>query len=432
MLYSSLTFTDWKELLSESPDRAADTLLNTFAEIAPQTKRAAIASTVDRETLIAQMETAAQHLDEPLAGVPYMLKDLFDVAQSQTHAGSTFISELRPTPRKSSPLHNQLQKEHALYCGKTQLNEFAYGLSGENPHYGDCPHPHVSSSLSGGSSSGSAWAVGKGLVPFATGTDTAGSVRVPAAFCGIFGMRLCPNSWSKEGIFPLAESFDSVGWFTHNANDMRAVNNTLITGLTPDPAQELRLLYCTDYANPVARGLKRGYDGLAKALGATTDPETHAWLAHCLNGCELAYGVLQSIEAYQIHRQWFESMRNRYDPVVWNRINRGRTWSEMEIEAAREKRREIIAAFKDVFAQYDGILIPVTPAPSPPKAQLTNEFRQSLMRLNTPASMARLPTLSIPVPLANRLSGGMQVIFPNMENAHTEEVLKRSQAYLQA
>jgi len=129
----------------------------------------------------------------PLTGIPYLLKDLFDLTGVPTRAGSTFLDKVRPTPNHDCRIASELTRLGAACAGKTHLVEFASGLTGENPHYGDCPHPHRPDRLSGGSSSGSAALVAAGVAPLAIGTDTGGSVRVPAAWCGLYGFRLTPG-----------------------------------------------------------------------------------------------------------------------------------------------------------------------------------------------------------------------------------------------
>ena len=129
----------------------------------------------------------------PLHDIPYLLKDLFDLAGVPTRAGSTFLDKIRPTPTHDSRIASALARLGAVCAGKTHLVEFASGLTGENPHFGDCPHPRWPDRLSGGSSSGSAALVAAGVAPLSIGTDTGGSVRVPAAWCGLYGFRLTPG-----------------------------------------------------------------------------------------------------------------------------------------------------------------------------------------------------------------------------------------------
>ena len=145
-----------------------------------------------------------------------------------TFAGSSFLPEVRPSPAADSQIVRDLRAAGAVLAGKTHLFEFAWGLTGENAHYGDCEHPGFPGRTSGGSSSGSAAAVAADIVPFAIGTDTGGSIRVPAAFCGIFGYRGAPHDALISDAFPLAPSFDTAGWFTRSASDMRAAMAALV------------------------------------------------------------------------------------------------------------------------------------------------------------------------------------------------------------
>ena len=265
---------------------------------------------------------------------PFVAKDLFDIAGLPTRAGSSFLDEVRGEPAETSKLVESLQSNGMVFAGKTQLNEFAFGLSGENPHSGDCPHPTVPGALTGGSSSGSAWAVASGLVPFALGTDTAGSIRVPAAFCGIYGLRLVPNAWSRVGCFPLSPSFDAVGWFTSTAEDMRRASLVLLS----ETKETLgRGLYLEQFLGDYDPALKQASDRLAQYLELERDRELENWGWGSIRGCEGAFDVLRNREAFEVHEAWIDLMKDRYSPQVWERINRGRHRDEMAIQLAWEK-----------------------------------------------------------------------------------------------
>ena len=201
------------------------------AALPPALRRAAL-SWLKPEAELADELAAGQRASQPLHGVPYLLKDLFDLAGVPTNAGSTFLNSARGTPAHDSALVRRLRELGAVCAGKTQLVEFAAGLFGDNSHYGDCPHPHFPDRLAGGSSSGSAALVAAGVVPFAIGTDTGGSVRVPAAFCGIHGFRLSPGDDFIRDAMPLSPSLDTAGWFTATAADMLTATSALVGPLS--------------------------------------------------------------------------------------------------------------------------------------------------------------------------------------------------------
>ena len=154
----------------------------------------------------------------PLAGVPYAVKDLFDVSGFPSK-NSSILPEFNACATKNSAIIERMSQLGATCVAKTQMNEFAYGLTGENPHFGNCKHPLLKNCLSGGSSSGSAYLVAADYLPLSFGTDTGGSIRLPAAWCGVYGIRWVPG-YFLEGAFPLAPSFDTMGWFSASAEDM--------------------------------------------------------------------------------------------------------------------------------------------------------------------------------------------------------------------
>ncbi|MEM8550612.1 MAG: amidase, partial [Verrucomicrobiota bacterium] len=207
LLHEQDAFARWHELWQEQPEKVAQRLHQRLELLPAHWRRAILAHVPSLEALVASTASAVG----PFAGIPFMVKDLFDMAGIPTLAGATFLDQVRKTPESTSPLVEKLAGLGMIYAGKTQLNEFAFGASGENPHYGDCEHPRIPGALTGGSSSASAWGVATGMVPFALGTDTAGSVRIPAAFCGLYGLKLLPDAWAHDRVFPLSPSFDTAG-----------------------------------------------------------------------------------------------------------------------------------------------------------------------------------------------------------------------------
>ncbi len=366
----------------------------------------------------------------PLARVPFLVKDLYDVAGWPTAASSSFLADEIGIPTATSPLVRRLHELGAVPVGKTHLNEFAYGLSGRNVHTGDCPHPRFPGRLPGGSSSGSAWAVGRGLVPLALGTDTGGSIRVPAAFCGLYGLRLTPNEWSQEGCLPLSPSFDTAGWFTAAAPDMQTLIRLLLApgavaaGDTSSPSTAASKSTARDDPMPPLHGilldaleiptdplLAGAYAEACRRLECELDPAVATEFVAVCDGLAHAYSVLQSREAFAVHQKWLDRYRDAYGPAVWERIDRGRHWSAEELGAAEIARARVQTFFNLLFTRYDFAVLPAVPVTAPRGSDLTGDFRTRILTLTAPASMAALPVLTLPVFLEGGLSGGLQIIY---------------------
>jgi aspartyl-tRNA(Asn)/glutamyl-tRNA(Gln) amidotransferase subunit A len=184
--------------------------------------------TLDTDAVLREAEQAR---GGRLAGMLVAVKDLVDTAGTRTTYGSSIFAE--HVPDRDAPVVARLRDEGAVVLGKTNLNEFAYGVSAYNPHYGATLTPRDRGRTAGGSSSGSAAAVSAGVCRLAVGTDTSGSVRIPAACCGVYGFKVAHGALSVEGIYPLAERYDSVGFFAAGVEDLQLV---LDLPELPDPA----------------------------------------------------------------------------------------------------------------------------------------------------------------------------------------------------
>ncbi len=400
----------WKERLRRDPKEALNHILNRIASIPESEKKAIFSHIPEDKNLESSFIKAAENLDQPLGGVPYLLKDLFDVAGLETHCGSPFLAEVRGTPGNSCALFDDMEKHGALFCGKTQMNEFAYGLSGRNDHFGSCPHPYFPDRLSGGSSSGSAWAVGSGLVPLAFGTDTGGSIRTPASFCGIYGMRLFPgNAWITEGAFPLAPTFDTTGWFTGTADDMITTLSALL-GTTSD-GKHRRGFYFDAYDDMVEPNLLEKYRITAQKLDLAIIPDHSTILRKVFEGAAEHYKVIVSIEAWRTHKGWLETHRHDYSERVWDRIHGGSQRTMDDLLAARDFSDYLRDAVYELLVDFDYLVIPAVPYPAIVKDGMTEDIRTALLQLTAPGSFAGLPILTLPVFLDNGLSGGLQVIY---------------------
>lgn len=377
----------------------------------------------------------AQRLDRagapagPLVGRPFAAKELFDVAGRPTRAGSTIRADAAPAAEDATAVA-RLRDAGAVLVGLTHMDEFAYGFTGENAHYGAVRNPRDPERIAGGSSSGSAAAVAAGLVPFALGSDTNGSVRVPAALCGIYGFKPTYGRVSRAGVAPLAWSFDHVGVLAATLEDTAAALDAIQGPDARDPAASL------DRPDPLAAHLGAGIDGLRVAVAgghfATGGfPEVFAAVrgaAECLGAdreVEIpdsdragpAALLITSAEAATLH---FDEIRTR--DAEFDRFTRARWVAATMIPHAwaaraqqfRRRYREIVRA---AFEEVDLMIAPTTPF-LPTKigqSQIgidgeTLPVRGTLGRFTAPFSFVGCPALSVPVPGDGRFPPGVQLV----------------------
>ena len=397
-----MTFAQWQQLAPAAAAREVLQRVRTRLPAAQQ--RAVIAALVDEATLTANFAACAR--TGPLGGVPFFAKDLFDAAGMPTLAGSTFLPEVRPTPANDGAFVGALRHAGAVLAGKTHLHEFAYGITGENPHYGDCEHAHFPGRTTGGSSSGSAADVAAGIVPFALGSDTGGSVRVPAAFCGLFGFRLTPHDdWIRDA-FPLAPSMDTAGWFTANAADMRDAISTLVGLRTSQREPRGGYLEMPGLDADVATACRTAAGKICAPAEAIVRDDLLAGFSRVLE----TYNTLCALEAWEVHQSWAERYRDRYDPAVWQRLNRVHALTADQIDSAHRGRTLLRLLWTNYFLTYDFLILPATPCPALTKAECTLENRGRLLALTTPVSLAGLPVLTVPVALPSGLTTGLQIV----------------------
>lgn len=415
-----MTVNDWQQL--SAVDAAREVHTRVRQRLSPAQQHAVVSWLAAEPRLAAEFADAPRDVHHPLGGTPFFAKDVFDVRGAPTFAGSTFLPDERPVHDDSALI--RAARATGLVCaGKTHLHEFAYGITGENPHYGDCEHPAFPGRTTGGSSSGSAAAVAAGVVPLAFGTDTGGSIRVPAAFCGLYGFRLAPGDpWIRDA-FPLARSFDTAGWFTRTPADMRATLAALV-GLR---ASHRPLHGCYVELPGLDPDVAAAYTAAAERFAGRADEPTHDDLLHGFQRNLEAYNTTVALEAWQVHQAWAERHRRHYDPVVWARLNRVHTLRTEQIEAAALTRAAVRLLWTKFFLTYDFLILPATPCPALTKAECTADNRARILTLTAPASLGGLPVLTIPVPLPSGLTTGLQVVVNNPQSPALFSALGRSE-----
>jgi amidase/aspartyl-tRNA(Asn)/glutamyl-tRNA(Gln) amidotransferase subunit A len=429
-----MTFSAWQSL---APEAAARLVHQGVAALPPAQQRAALAWLAPEPRLAA--EIAAAPAASPLRGVPFAAKDLFDAAGLPTFAGSAFLPEVRagqiaspdfpvPVAPADGAFIRDVRAAGAALAAKAHMHEFAYGITGENPHYGDCELPGHPGRTTGGSSSGSALLVKAGVVPLALGTDTGGSIRVPSAYCGLYGFRMTPHHpWIADG-YPLAESLDTPGFFTANAPDLRAALDALV----PAKGENLKSQISDLKAGQAPRSLRGAYltlpgldpaveHAFLSAAARLADPlpaSTAADLIPLFAPAAELYALLGGAETWRIHAPFYERYRDRYDANVRARIDRARTLQPADLVRAQANRDAITAAWASLFSEYDYLVLPASPCPAVTKAECTLAMRNRILSLTVPASMGSLPVLALPVPLPDTggLSTALQVVVPSIHS----------------
>jgi aspartyl-tRNA(Asn)/glutamyl-tRNA(Gln) amidotransferase subunit A len=304
----------------------------------------------------------------PLAGIPVSIKDLCDVAGEVTLAGSIVRRDAAPATG-DAPVVARLRAAGAIIMGRTNMVEFAMGTPGTNAHYGTPKNPwdRATGRIPGGSTSGGAVSVSDGMAAAALGTDTAGSVRVPAALCGLAGFKPTARRVSAKGIFPLARSLDSVGPLAPSVACCALVD-AIFAGETPPalrpmPLRGLRLavpkhLVLDDMDDVVAESFQAALSKLS-ANGALVTDIDFAELERlpAIN----RIGGFSTAEAYAVHRETLARASDQYDPNVAGRIQIGDAWTAADYLDLIDIRAGMIAAANAVTAPYDAILMPTSP-----------------------------------------------------------------------
>jgi aspartyl-tRNA(Asn)/glutamyl-tRNA(Gln) amidotransferase subunit A len=353
----------------------------------------------------------------PLAGTPVCVKDVIDVAGMPTTAGG---ADWVRDPDQDATVVARLRAAGAVFLGKGNTNEFACGIDGRNPHKGDCRNPWDPARLSGGSSSGPAVAVASGMAEGAVGSDTSGSIRVPAALCGVVGIRPTRGLVPADGVVALAWSLDSVGPLAPDVATAALLLDVL-AGRPPAPAPHpdvagLRLALATSMLDlaeePVAEAIGAAAAGLGEAGAEVVDRDLPD-----LDRATAIHRIVQACEVAAVHAPWFERQRDRYAPGVRARIEAGYGLSAEIYIRAQRHRRLFTRAFAAAMDGVDAILAPASPVLAPPleaeEVTIRGErrpVRAALLSCAAPLSQLDCPMVVVPAGLREGLPVGLQLI----------------------
>ncbi len=400
---------------------ALDRTLNGFTAITPD-RAFAEARAID-------VRRARGEALPPLAGVPYAVKNLFDVKGLPTLAGSKIRRDAVPAEADAALL-TRMREAGAILVGALNMDEFAYGFTCENSHHGPVRNPHDPTRVVGGSSGGSAAVVAARLVPLSLGSDTNGSIRVPASLCGIFGLKPTYGRLSRAGSYPFAWSLDHLGPFSTTLDGLAAAYDAL---QGPDAAD----IACAQRApEPVSDALREGAHGLriARLTGYFDEHATPAARAAVDRACS-ALGVTRSVEfpaaalgraaAFMItageggalHLPHLRERRDDMEPLSRDRLAAGALLPAAWYVKAQRVREWYRASVRDAFAGIDVVIAAATPCAATPIGTEWLDIegkrlplRPSMGILTQPISAVGLPVVTAPIPFAGKLPIGVQVI----------------------
>lgn len=350
-----------------------------------------------------------------LADLTFAAKDLFDIAGHVTGAGNPDWLALHAPASRTAPVVRRLVDSGANMIGKTHTDELSRGILGENAHYGTPINPKAPGRVPGGSSSGSAAAVAGGLVDFALGTDTGGSVRIPASFCGIFGIRPTHGRLSLEGVVGQAPSYDTVGWFARDADLLARIGEVLF-GLDLRQAQRPRhVIVATDafaIAEPAtAAALASVVERITTAVGSSEHRPVSAtvpladWFSH--------QRAIQGREAWDTFGEWIDRHNPRFAFDIADNFVRGRETPNAVLAAAREFRAARRAELMAMLDQETIFLLPTAPFPAPLRGQPRSTMwgqRTAISTLTTISGTLGAPQLSMPLALVDGLPVGLSIL----------------------
>jgi len=372
----------------------------------------------------------SRRYDQPLSGIPVCIKDMIDVAGLPTTAGA---ARWRRAPGQDAFAVARLRAAGAILIGKGHTNEFAYGIDGQNPHWGNCRNPYDPARMSGGSSSGPAVATAAGMALAGLGTDTTGSIRVPASLCGLIGIRPTLGAVPLDGVVPLAWSYDTVGPLARCVQDAALLLEILTDGEPPHPD-----VPASHRARPrpsPKRPLLGLRLGLVEQLLAVSEPYVETGVIRVaaqfeslgaeivpirfelLDHAAAIHQIVQHAEAARIHAPWFKAQQSYYSDAVRTRLEAGGLLPAGAYLAAQQARQLLIEEFTGMMRGLDAMLAPCTPIVAPPHdveevsiRGATHPLRVALLACVVAPSELACPVIATPIGRHQGLPYGMQII----------------------
>ena len=362
--------------------------------------------------------------DGPLSGMTFAAKDIFDVAGYVTGGGNPDWERTHGPAESTAPTVQALLDAGATLVGKTHTDELTRGIMGTNPHYGTPVNPAAPGRVPGGSSSGSASAVAGGVVDFALGSDTGGSVRMPASFCGLYGLRPTHGRISLDGVLPQAASFDTVGWFARDAVTFERVGRVLLQS-TGEPGRPGRLVIAEDLFDVVGEDVREALQPVVDTIAGMVGDQTKERVAAYGNDEWMTHQrFLQMREAWDTQRDWIERTNPRVAFEVAIRYLNGMSVTEDQVAASSAAREGVRSRINGLLADGAIMCMPTSPAPAPPPDMPVPErvkLGERIARLTCIGGMTGCPQMNLPLASVDGLPVGLSL----MGARGTDEMLMR-------
>jgi amidase len=352
----------------------------------------------------------------PLAGLSFAAKDIYDVAGRVACCGNPDWLATHAPAVRTAPAIERLLDAGASLVGMTITEELVMGLTGENPFYGAPVNVAAPGRVAGGSSSGSAAAVAAGLVDFALGSDTGGSVRVPASFCGIYGLRPTHGRIPLDGVMPFAPSLDTVGWFAREATVMRRVGSVLLDAWSSSwPSRPGRFRIAEDAFAVVDADCRAALQPAIERIASLIGPAEKIAMAGegDLDAWSQVVAVYRESEGWQSHRDWIATYKPRLSDNGAMRMQKGARITVEEISAAEGEREKIRARMAEVLADGAVLAVPAAPDVAPRRGGDQDAIWRIVKknaRINAVAALAGLPQMSLPLADVDGLPIGLGLI----------------------
>ena len=351
--------------------------------------------------------------DGPLSGMTFAAKDIFDVEGHVTGGGNPDWQRTHGPAGSTAPAVQALLDAGATLVGKTHTDELTRGILGRNPHYGTPVNPAAPGRVPGGSSSGSASAVAGGVVDFALGSDTGGSVRMPSSFCGLYGMRPTHGRISLDGVLPQASSFDTVGWFARNAETFERAGRVLLRS-TATGEEPQHLIVAKDLFEVVDENVREALSPVVDVIAGMVGNQTTVRVSPEGIDCWMTHQrTLQMREAWDTQRDWIEQTNPRLAFEVAIRYLAGMSVTADQVAASNAVRQEVRSRVNDLLGDGAIICMPSSPAPAPLPDMPVPE-RQSLGvrigRLTCIGGMTGCPQINLPLATVDGLPVGLSLM----------------------